>query len=172
MQSIANTNQQRKTPTAATWRALLHERGLSDATLARAGIRPNGRGWLYPVAPGVTARRWKAYPNQGGPKYLWRPEQPATARFYDPVGDLAEHVAAAGGVLLLAAGEPDTWALWEAGLFNASCTLAGEGTIPPWMIDALHRLAVRVLRYWPDCDPAGRPGRLSGDRPGRAGRRR
>ena len=137
------------------WLNPLHNRALSDATLARAGIRPDGRGWSYPIGPDSKARRWKAYPNQDGPKYLWKPEQPESARFYDPAGDLDQHVVAAGGVLLLAAGEPDTWSLWEAGLFHASCTLAGEGVIPPWFVGELHRLNVRTVRIWPDRDPAG-----------------
>ncbi len=137
------------------WRALLHARGITDQAISRAGIRSAPHGWLYPIDPTLTARRLKAFPGQHGPKYQWKPSKPDGARFYDPAGDLAEHVAAAGGVLILAAGEPDVWACWSAGVFNVTCTLHGEGTIPAWLIERLHALAVRTVQLWPDCDPAG-----------------
>ena len=137
------------------WRQQLHARGLSDAAITRAGIHPNKYGWVYPIAPDISAQRVKAFPGQPGPKYRWKPNKPSNARFYDPAGDLADHVTAAGGVLILASGEADVWACWSAGIYNVTCTLHGEGTIPPWLVDSLHTLKVQTVQIWPDCDPAG-----------------
>ncbi len=137
------------------WRAQLHDRGITDQVIDRAGIRPAPHGWLYPIDPNITARRLKAYPGQRGPKYQWKPGKPHNARFYDPAGDLVDHVAAAAGVLILAAGEPDVWACWSAGIYNVTCTLHGEGTIPPWLIEQLIALQVHQVEIWPDCDRAG-----------------
>ena len=140
---------------ASTGRIQLHTRGITGQAVDYAQIRTTGRGWLYPVAPHTTAQRFKAFPNQPGAKYRWHPRQPKTVRFYDPQGQLAGHVAAAGGVLYLASGEPDTWVLFSAERFNATCTLHGEGTIPPWFVDELHRLKVATVLLWPDRDHAG-----------------
>jgi hypothetical protein len=141
----------------ADWRAILHQRGIGDAAIDYAGIQPdpNGRGWRYKIAPHITQPRFKAFPGQRGAKYRWIPNQPANVPFYDPRGELAQHVSAANGVVYLAAGEPDTWVLFEAGLFNATCTLAGEGAIPREFVNKLRRLEVTTVILWPDCDPAG-----------------
>ena len=152
--SIPNQQHQNNTP-RPQWRAKLYARGINDLVIDRAGIRPDGCGWVYPISPDVTGQRWKAYPGQRGPKYLWKPSHPDNARFYDPAGDLADHVAAAEGVLVLAGGEADVWVLWSAGIYNTTCTLAGEGTIPPWFVDEMHRLKVVTVQAWPDCDNAG-----------------
>jgi hypothetical protein len=142
-------------PPIPRWRELLHARGISDEAIDRVGIIPDGHGWSYLVAPGTTARRWKAFPGQKGAKYLWKPSQPDNVRFYDPRGDLSEHVAAAGGVLILCNGEPAVWACWSAGLFNSTCTLNGETTVSDWVLSALRALGVRTVIYPPDCDDTG-----------------
>jgi len=146
--------------TVPSWRALLHARGFSDATLEFFGIQPNRAGWLYPVAPGVAARRWKAFPRHKGAKYRWKPSLPPDLRFYDPRGVLGERIREQGGALILASGEPDVWALHEAGIFNATATLHGEGTVPPWLVDELRRLGVTRVRVWPDRDQTGLSGAL------------
>jgi hypothetical protein len=137
------------------WLDLLHQRGISLKSATHFNIRPQSRGWVYPVAPDHPAQRWKAFPRQRGPKYLWLPAQPDDITFYDPHGDLAGRVTAASGVLILATGEPDVWALYEGGILYATATLHGEGTILPWLVDELRRLGVTIVRLWPDRDPAG-----------------
>jgi hypothetical protein len=137
------------------WLDLLRKRSISRYTATYFGIRPHKRGWVYPATPNHPVQRWKAFPRQRGPKYLWQPAQPDDITFYDPHGDLAARIAAADGVLFLAAGEPDVWALYEGGILNATATMHGEGTMPPWLVGELHRLGVTVGRIWPDRDDAG-----------------
>lgn len=138
------------------WRALLAERGLSPATIEHFAIAPRGDGWQYPVHPALDARRWKAFDSTATPKYLWLPHKPDTIRLYDVDGRLGDAVALAGGILWLASGEPDVWALWEGGLRNATCLFDGETRrMPPWFAPELARLGVRVLHLAPDRDRAG-----------------
>jgi len=59
-------------------------------------------------------------------------------------------------VLLLVNGEPAVWACRTAGIFNVTCTLAGENALPGWLIPELHRLAVTRVIGPPDCDDTGR----------------
>lgn len=141
--------------TIPPWRALLHARGLSDATIDHFAIQPDRTGWLYPVAPDAPVRRWKAFPRHNGAKYRWKPKLPPDARFYDPHGDLDQRVTERGGALILAAGEPDVWALHEAGIFHATATMHGEGTIPAWFVAELQRLGVTRVLVWPDRDQTG-----------------
>ncbi len=133
----------------------LTARGITPRAAEYAGIHRNGRGWLYPISPDVTGERWKAFEGSANPKYLWKPTQPDNARLYDPRGQLAAHIAAAGGVLILASGDPDSWVCFSAGIFNATCTLHGEGTIPRWFVETLIALKVQTVRLWPDRDAAG-----------------
>ena len=139
------------------WRQYLYRRGFSDSTIAHFNIQPDANGWLYPIHPTSRVRRWKAFPSRhSGPKYLWKPSKAdAPDTFYDPLGTLPDRIAAANGVLILATGEPDVWALHEGGITNAAATLHGEGTIPPWLLDELRRLAVSTVQLWPDRDPTG-----------------
>ncbi len=140
---------------ATNYRTRLHQRAITDLAIDRGKIRANEHGWLYPIAPDLDVLRWKAYDSSSSPKYRWEPAKPDNARFYNPRGDLAAHIAAAGGVLILATGEADVWACWSAGIFNVTCTLHGEGTVPPWLIPELHTLAVQTVLYFPDCDQTG-----------------
>ena len=139
----------------------LHDCGLPDVVIDQLRIQPNGTGWLYPFRAGdTTNQRWKAYPGQGGAKYKWytngKPgRKPDHARFYDPAGDLADHIAAANGVLILATGEKDVWSCRAAGVFNATCTLMGEGSIPSWLLPEVARLSVSAVKYYPDRDDPG-----------------
>jgi hypothetical protein len=134
---------------------LLSKRGLSAETITYFSLRPSIGGWEYPVARDLPTRRWKAFPHQQGPKYLWLPDKPDALRFYDPHGDLAERTAAANGTLILASGEADVWALYEGHITNTTATMLGEGTIPAWLVDELHRLHVRIIQIWPDRDETG-----------------
>lgn len=138
------------------WRARLAERGLSPATIEHFAITPRGDGWQYPVHPALDATRWKAFDSTATPKYLWLPHKPDAVRFYDVDGTLRDEVAKAGGILWLASGEPDVWALWEGGVRNATCLFDGETRrMPPWFAPELTRLGVRVLHLAPDRDRAG-----------------
>lgn len=159
MDSIAKQNQQGNRP---AWKAALHERGLSDDTIAYFGIQSAGGYLCYPTAPDSEIQRFKALPGQGGPKYLWgkngKPQagvKPAQVPFYDPRGELAQHVADADGVLILAEGEADVWLLHEAGIYNATCTMLGAGKVYAYHVELLHTLGVHAVRLWPDLDAAG-----------------
>lgn len=138
------------------WSDLLAARGLSPATIAHFRLRPRGKGWTYPVQPGLDCMRWKAFDSSARPKYRWLPGKLPGTTFYDPDGQLAARIAAAGGELWLAAGEADVWALWEGGLHNATCMFDGEAkNVPPWFVDALRRLDVRAVHIAPDRDRTG-----------------
>lgn len=150
------TNDQNASSALPLWKQLLHQRGLSDSTIGRFQIQPNKDGWVYPIEPTLQAKRWKAFDSNASPKYLWQPKKPDGVKFYDPTGKLTEFIAEADGVLWLAGGEPDVWALAEAGILNATCTLNGEATrLPDWFAPVLQQLGVTLLHVAPDCDDAG-----------------
>lgn len=136
----------------------LAARGLSAATVKHFQLKPHklkqGDGWKYPVRPGVKQKRFKARDSK--PKYKWLPGKPQGMTFYDVDGNLEQYVREAGGVLYLATGEADVWALFEAGIRNATCLLLGEGNdVPEWFLPELQRLGVAEVRTAPDCDEAG-----------------
>lgn len=148
----------RSAPKAITplWKAYLAKRGLSERTIEHFSITPRGEGWQYPVHPAVAALRWKAFDSTSTPKYLWLPGKPDGVRFYDCAATLRDEVAMADGVLWLASGEPDVWALWEGGIRNATCLFDGEARrMPPWLAPDLEQLGVRELHLAPDRDPTG-----------------
>lgn len=135
----------------------LQQRGITANVIEALDIRATRRGWVYPIPGGY---RCKTFPGVKGPKYYWSTRDgspasmPAHVRLYGPAG-LQQHIADAGGVLILAAGEVDLWSLMVGGVFNAACTLHGEASIPDWLIDELTRLGVRTVRYYPDRDDTG-----------------
>jgi hypothetical protein len=138
------------------WLTGLHQRSLSAGTIRHFGISFYRNYWQYPVRPdGPAGERRKAFDSRAHPKYFWPSGRPDTLTFYDHTGDLAERIAAANGILVLATGDPDVWALWEGGIYNATCTLMGEGVIPAWLVPELRRLQVKFVRLWPDCDTTG-----------------
>ena len=138
------------------WIELLARRGLSEDTVAHFDITPRGEGWQYPVHPAVAAQRWKAFDSTARPKYLWLPGKPDTARFYDCDGRLHEEVTIADGILWLASGEPDVWALWEGGIPNVTCLFDGEARkMPSWFAPELEALGVHTLHLAPDRDRVG-----------------
>lgn len=144
------------------WLKALYARGLSDKTITYFGIQPAGSYLRYPLAPDSEIEHFKALPGQGGAKYLWgkggKPQagvKPDRVPFYDPRGELARHVADAGGVLILAEGEPDVWALHEGGIYNATATMLGAGKFYPYHTDMLRALGVTRILIWPDRDEAG-----------------
>ncbi|WP_119069957.1 hypothetical protein [Aggregatilinea lenta] len=138
------------------WTDLLAARGLSPATIAHFVLLPRAQGWTYPVHPAIEARRWKAFDSTARPKYRWLPGKPDGITFYDLDGRLAERVRMANGRLWLASGEADVWALWEGGIYNATCMFDGEAKrVPTWFTAQLARLGVRTLHIAPDCDPTG-----------------
>ncbi len=140
----------------ALWTDLLAARGLSPATIAHFALLPRAQGWTYPVHPALEARRWKAFDSTARPKYRWLPGKPDGVTLYDLDGRLAERIRAARSVLWLASGEADLWALWEGGIYNATCMFDGEAKrVPAWFVTELARLGVRTLHIAPDCDPTG-----------------
>jgi hypothetical protein len=164
--SIPETALKIHTPTAdqpiPAWRAEWMLRGINPDVIPGVRPSPNGKGWLYPFRQGDRVNeRFKAYPNQDGPKNAWytngRPgNKPPGVTFYDPDGHLKEHIAAANGVLILANGDPAVFACKTAGILNVTCTMLGESAIPDWALTELHALAVNTVIYPPDCDDTGR----------------
>jgi hypothetical protein len=62
----------------------------------------------------------------------------------------------ADGLLWLASGEADVWALWEGGIRNATCLFDGEARkMPSWLVPELAQLGVREVHLAPDRDRAG-----------------
>jgi hypothetical protein len=156
--SSGNPSQAQMTPHPAApyWRELLARRGLSEDTITHFAITPRGEGWQYPVHPAADAKRWKAFDSSTSPKYLWLPHKPDGVRFYDCDGRLGEAVTLADGLLWLASGEADVWALWEGGIRHATCLFDGEARrMPSWLVPELTRLGVRELHLAPDRDQAG-----------------
>lgn len=144
------------------WLKALYARGLSDKTITYFGIRPAGSYLRYPLASNSEIERFKALPGQRGAKYLWgkggKPQagiKPDPVPFYDPRDELARHVADAGGALILAEGEPDVWALHEAGFTHATATMLGAGKFYAYHVDQLRTLGVTRILIWPDRDEAG-----------------
>ena len=138
------------------WKTLLSERRLSQTTIEHFDITPRGDGWQYPMHPALDVRWWKAFDSSATPKYLWLPKKPDGVRFYDVDGRLRDEVAVAEGILWLASGEPDVWALWEGGIRHATCLFDGETRkMPPWFAPELEELGVRLLHLVPDRDRTG-----------------
>ena len=98
-------------------------RRLSDATAKHFGVNETNDGWAYP-SPHEHHRRWKNYDSSGTPKYLWKP---AGAPAADLVYNLDAHAEAP--MLYVCEGEPDVWAMHEAGE-PAVSFLAGANTMP------------------------------------------
>lgn len=162
MKSIPQNSPTNTQVTASHWRQVLYARGLSDATIDYFRIRRAGRWLRYPIVINSPIERFKALPGQDGPKYLWgrdgKPQagiKPDPVPFYDPCGELARHVAAADGVLILAEGEADVWALYEGGITNATATMLGAGKFYAYHVDQLRALGVTRVMIWPDRDEAG-----------------
>ncbi len=138
------------------WVELLGERGLSEGTIDHFQITPRGQGWEYPIHPFFDEKRWKAFDSSATPKYLWRPQKPDGIRFYDVDRKLRQRVMDADGLLWIASGEADVWALWEGGISNATCMFDGETrTIPDWFVPELEQLKVKQVHLAPDRDEAG-----------------
>jgi hypothetical protein len=143
-------------PIAPFWKDLLAKRGLSENTITHFAITPRGEGWQYPIHPAIAAERWKAFDSSASPKYLWLPNKPDNVRLYDCDGGLRDEVTIADGLLWLASGEADVWALWEGHIRNATCLFDGEARkMPSWLVPELTQLGVRELHLAPDRDQAG-----------------
>jgi len=153
-QSTHNTHAAPSSATNARGAELLAARGLSDVTRAYFGIEGRRDGWLYPASADHPAPRFKGYPDTQT-RYKWPNGKPEALRFYDPRGNLAAEIARAGGVLFLAEGEPDVWALHEGGIRNATATMLGAATLPAWLVEELQRLGVQRVIVYPDRDSAG-----------------
>jgi hypothetical protein len=138
------------------WIQLLADRGLSRSTIDHFHIAPRGQGWVYPIHPLLDEKRWKAFNSQATPKYLWLPRKSDRVRFYDVDRKLRRRISKGDGVLWLACGEADVWALWEGGMRNATCLFDGEARhIPEWFVPELEQLGVKAVHLAPDRDEAG-----------------
>lgn len=134
----------------------LLKRGISEETVRHFEITEHRNGWLYPVAPGTTEQRRKKFAGAKPPKYSWYPHKPQDTPLYDPSGELASYVHDAEGELWLCTGEADVWAVWEAGIRNATCLLQSENAhIPKRLVKQLRDMGVQRVHIAPDRDDAG-----------------
>src|SRR5262249_5410101 len=141
----------------------LFRRGIDTTAMSAGWSHVSYRGaqyYRYPVyapdADVIVAYRMKALPGQTGAKYLWVDSKPAGAVEYRHPGvKLRAAVAAAGGVLWIANGDPSVLAYAAGGVANA-LSWFGEGSVPPTLAQDLQRLGVREVRYPADKDDAGR----------------
>ena len=140
---------------------LASARQLTVETLSETwGVTADKKGWRIPVDdPDASGfRRFKRYPWAAGPKYWWQPKGcPASDLVY-----ALSKVPADTKELMVAAGEPDVWALQQAGIAAVSF-LAGENAAPSEkaiekLKAALPQLASVQIPY--DLDPAGVKGGL------------
>ncbi len=166
------------------WKQRLQERGILQAALDAGWdflnwygtpgwsfplYQANGQKWVMPdnagVARGRAAQRWKALDSNHNPKYLWGyPDQsrengdvrqPVGCGYYWlPGGDTKQAIDSAGGVLIVACGEPDTLTFATVGKRNV-VSFFGEGLIPDNAVDVFHKLGVRRIAYYPDNDNTG-----------------
>lgn len=154
----------------AAWRTWLELRGISEDTSRAAKIKGHEKtGWQYPIFNPDTgktvAKRFKSFPDfvlegidkgKDVPKYRWIKGKPDGVDWYTLATDgLSEAVAVARGVLWIANGEPDVWALHSAGRPNAACTLLGEGNLPATFTEDVLSWDVREIRMAPDLDDKG-----------------
>lgn len=130
--------------------AKLDGRGL----LAAAGAmrwQPTRNGWEYPVydqGGQIVATRFKHLDSNASPKYLWLND--SKAQYYH-APDLLDAIAAAGGVLIVANGEPGVLTFHAAGKRNVLC-LFGESNIPDGAGELLRSWGVTRVDYYPDLD--------------------
>lgn len=133
------------------------QRRINAATRQAFGLRSashRGRPAItFDVAPDLTRLR---YVDGGDPRFSWHNphRQPVKDRLYH-APNAADHIAAAGGVVWIASGESDLWALHSAGIYNALAWHGGEAAVPDQLADQLAALGVRSVNYAPDVDPAG-----------------
>jgi hypothetical protein len=145
----------------------LQQRGLRSAALIaeKFGIiqaihyRYDGtplEGYSYPIPKGNGARRWKAFDSSADPKYAWSPTKPPGARYYYEC-DRAAFVQAfrdSDGRGWAVSGEPDVWAMHDAGIPHVFCWY-GEASVPQTLAEDLKLLGIRDLHIAPDRDPTG-----------------
>lgn len=139
---------QKKTRLSATEaRQRLHERGLRDEILAKAGWVEDEKkqAWRYPVEGGY---RYKAFNSDAHPKY-WH-DRGVRNQLYGAkwLGDDTE--------IWWVGGEPDCLICWQAGL-PAVCAF-GEGNVPRHAIEILKNKNVDFVHIVLDRDEAGQRG--------------
>lgn len=137
--------------------AKLKQRGILAAAHAMHW-QQDGNGWKYPVfslSGEVLTHRWKNGDSAApaGKKYLWKPNKPAGVQYYH-APDIRQAVAAAGGVLYIANGEPSVLAYHAAGIRNV-LSWYGENSVPASLPADLLALDVCRVVYAPDNDDTG-----------------
>jgi hypothetical protein len=95
-----------------------------------------------------------------GAKTIWRPAPDGT-KLHTPkiygLPDMAAHVAAAAGVIIIATGEFDLATFIEADAPNV-IAFTSETAVPDYLPNVLTRWGVERVDMWPDNDEAGRKG--------------
>jgi len=129
-------------------RALLHDRGLRNPWLSRAGWVEDekAQAWRYPVDGGY---RYKAFDSGARPKYWAQKGVKNQLYGLQWLNGSAESVWWVGG-------EPDCLLCWQAGV-QAICGF-GEGSIPDRSIEQLKAKGVGRIHIALDSDEAGRTG--------------
>jgi len=149
------------TTTTLDLKGILDQRGLRPVAF-QAGWRPqieDGEpGWSYPLfdpftGDRLTVRRWKNAISKHEPKYRWCPKNAKRPPYY-ALPTLKDAIAEAGGILHIAAGEPDLITLHAAGLYNSLCWF-GELAVPKTLAEDLIALGVKHVIYYPDLDQVG-----------------
>ncbi len=117
---------------------------------------------LWKLSDGRPGQRWKNLDSEAKPKYrfgypdsLPGQHKPEGCDIYIPNVDIQAEVAKAGGALIIACGEPDTWTFLSVGYRNV-ISFFGEKTIPPDLVKTLQRWGVTHILYYPDRDDTGR----------------
>lgn len=110
-----------------------------------------GDGWQYPVydqGGQIVATRFKHLDSQASPKYLWLNKSKA---LYYHAPDLLDAITAAGGVLIVANGEPGVLTFHAAGIRNVLC-IFGESNLPDGVAELFKSWGVTRVEYYPDLD--------------------
>ena len=138
---------------------ILRARGIAEVAQAAGWVsheRYGVPGWLYPVPstkfPGV--KRWKAKDSDHNPKCAWVDNENGCPPYYTLPG-IREAIAATGGVVHIASGEPDVLAYHAAGITNV-LSWFGENSVPDTLLADLKALGVTKVIYAPDNDKVGR----------------
>lgn len=134
---------------------ILTRRGIAHAA-ARMGWVADGKYYSYRVSDeirGGQRTRLKAIDrSKVDSAYLWGAGEAVT--YYHPP-NLQDAIAAADGLLYIAAGEVDVLTFMEAGANNVLACF-GEGSVPDTLAADLSGLGVTRVMYWPDRDDAGK----------------
>jgi hypothetical protein len=137
------------------FREWLENRRISPRTILSFQLTPDeiSTGILYPV-PNSNHLRWKNFDSQAKPKYQWRWEKPAAAKYYH-APDLSDSIQTNAGACWLVSGEADVWALHSAGIEHVLSAGYSESSVPLDLVTDLQYFGVTTLYLAPDRDDTG-----------------